>query len=65
MSEEDGFKMALELSKREEEARQRGGKTLAPPEVPKNEFQDMMMDTAGFQKILELSKKEEEERTRK
>lgn len=74
MSETDGFKLAMELSKAET-----GGsspkqikKSKPTPQAPTQQFgnmkltQDemeaMMQDTAGFNKILEQSKRDEEAR---
>jgi hypothetical protein len=59
MGETDGFKMAIELSKKETM------KTKKETTTKGSDMHAMMSDTAGFQKILELSRREEEERQSK
>lgn len=65
MSETDGFKMAMELSKKESKQGRAGAQPKPKPTPQQNNFEDMMMSTAGFNMILEQSKKEEEERLKK
>lgn len=77
MSETDGFKLAMELSKAETGG---GGKTKTKKPKPtagaptqqfggmnlnQDEMEAMMQDTAGFNKILEQSKRDEEARIAK
>lgn len=59
MSETDGFRMAMELSKKETK---KGRYADDKPTKGGSGMEALMSDTAGFQKILELSKREEEER---
>jgi hypothetical protein len=79
MSETDGFKLAMELSKAETQGGGAGKTKTKKPKatagaptkqfggmnLQEDEMEAMMQDTAGFNKILEQSKRDEEARIAK
>lgn len=66
MSETEGFRMAMKLSKQEAGIHDDSDEEKdTPVQDKKEDMEALMSDTAGFQKILEMSKREEEERIKK